>query len=91
MTRSMERIEAEGATPGEMMVLSDENSLWGADVYIAVSKDMPGARMTTLSGTFVARVFEGPYRNMKRWIAGMKTIVGDKGRELCKMYFFYTT
>lgn len=91
MTRSMARIEAAGAKSGETIVLSDENSLWGADVYIAVSKDVPGARMTTLSGTFVAKVFEGPYRNMKRWIEETKAFVANKGKDLRKMYFFYTT
>ena len=38
MKRSMATIEAAGAAPDEMVVLSDENSLWGADVYIAISK-----------------------------------------------------
>ena len=91
MKRSMAAIEAAGATPGEMIVLSDENSLWGADVYIAVSKDVPGMRIATLSGTYLAKVFEGPYRNMKNWIAEMKTFVESKGKNLRKLYFFYTT
>ena len=47
-------IEAADAVPDEMIVLSDENSLWGADVYIAVSKDVPGATMATISGTVLA-------------------------------------
>ena len=69
----------------------DENSLWGADVYIAISKDIPGARTTTLSGTFLTKVFEGPYRNMRNWIDEMKSFVKGKGKELQKLYFFYTT
>jgi hypothetical protein len=91
MKRSLAAIAAAGATPGEMIVLSDENSLWGADVYIAVSKDVPGARMATLSGTFLAKVFEGPYRNMRSWIAEMKSFVKRKEKALRKLYFFYTT
>ena len=91
MKRSMAAIEAAGATPHEMVVLSDENSLWGADVYIAISKDIPGARTTTLSGTFLTKVFEGPYRNMPNWIEQMKSFVKEKGKAFQKLYFFYTT
>ena len=91
MTRSMAAIEAAGAVSPETIVLSDENSLWGADVYIAVSKDIPGAKMATLSGTFLAKVFEGPYRNMRNWIEEMKSFVKGKGKAMRKMYFFYTT
>ena len=91
MTRSMATLEAAGAIPDEVVVLSDENSLWGADVYIAISKDIPGARTTTLSGTFLTRVFEAPYRNMRNWIGEMTSFVKSRGKAIRKLYFFYTT
>jgi len=73
------------------VVLSDENSLWGADVYIALAKDIPGARTAMLSGTFLAKVFEGHYRNMRNWIGEMKSFVKGQGKEPQKLYFYYTT
>jgi len=91
MKRSMAAIEAAGAAPDEMVVLSDENSLWGADVYIAIAKDIPRARTTTLSGTFLTKVFEGPFRNTRNWIEEMKSFAKGKGKALQKLYFFYTT
>ena len=91
MKRSMATIETAGAMPDEIIVLSDENSLWGADVYIAISKDIPGARTTTLSGTFLTKVFEGPYWNVRHWMDEMKSFVKGKGKELQKLYCFYTT
>ena len=91
MKRSMAAIEAAGAASDEEIVLSDENSLWGADVYIAVSKEIPGACMATLSGTYLAKVFEGPYRNMRNWIGEMKAFVAGKGKTPQKLYFYYTT
>lgn len=91
MKRSMATIDAAGAAPDEMIVLSDENSLWGANVYIAISEDIPGARTTTLSGTFLTKVFEGPYRNMRTWIEEMKAFVRGKGKAFQKLYYFYTT
>lgn len=89
--RNIAAIEAAGAGADEMVVLSDENSLWGADVFIAVAKAVPGGRMATLSGTYLAKVFEGPYRNMRTWIAAMKAHVQAKGKQFQKLYFFYTT
>ncbi|MBT3377372.1 MAG: hypothetical protein HN742_06035 [Lentisphaerae bacterium] len=91
MKRSIGLIEAAEAGPENMVVLADENSLWGADVYIEAIKDVPGARMATISGTFLAKVFEGPYRNMRKWIEEMKAFVEAGERTLGKMYFFYTT
>jgi len=91
MKRSMAAIEAAGAIPDQVVVLSDENSLWGADVYVAISKDIPGARTTTLSGTFLTKVFEGPYRNMRKWIGDMKSFVKSREKAFQRLYFFYTT
>ena len=91
MTRNVGLIEAVGARPETMVVLSDENSLWGADVYLEVTKDIPGANMASISGTFLCKVFEGPYQNMRKWIEEMKAFVQSKGRGIQKLYFFYTT
>ncbi len=91
MVRNMERIAKANAISIEQMVLCDENSLWGTDVYIAVSKDVPGAEMVKLSGTFLSRVFEGPYKNIRQWVKQMTEYVREKGKTLKKLYFFYTT
>ncbi|MBN2132022.1 MAG: hypothetical protein JW741_21150 [Sedimentisphaerales bacterium] len=91
MTRNRTRIEAAGAKSDEMIVLSDENSLWGADVYIAVTADVPDASMVALSGTFLSKVFEGPYQNVRQWMQAMKEFVAARGRAIHKLYCFYTT
>jgi len=91
MKRNMALIEAAGAKSDEPIVLSDENSLWGADVYIAVTKDVSGAATTTLSGTFLSKVFEGPYQNVRKWIEEMKRFVASRGKEIKKLYCYYTT
>jgi hypothetical protein len=87
----MERISQAGALAPEPILLSDEKSLWSADIYIAVSKDVPGAEMVRISGTFLSQVFEGPYKNARQWIQQMTDYVREKGKTLKKLYFFYTT
>lgn len=91
IVRNATAIEAAGAGTEPMVVLSDENSLWGADVYIEVTKDIPNAKMATLSGTFVSKVFEGPYQNVRKWVEEMKVFVAGKGKSFSKLYFYYTT
>ncbi len=91
MKGAMAAIEAAGAASGNRVVLTDENSLWGADVYLEVAGDVPGASMATISGTFLSKVFEGPYSSMRTWIEAMKVSVRGKGKDIRKLFFFYTT
>lgn len=91
VTRAMAKIDAAGAAPAEPLMLSDDASLWGSDLYIAVTKEVPGAEMAKMSGTFFARVFEGPYRDAGKWAASMTRHVAAQGRRLEKLYLGYTT
>lgn len=91
MVRNMERIkQAEALVPVPVM-LSDERSLWGADVYIAVAKDVPGAETVRITGNFLTKVFEGPYKDIRKWVQEMKAYVKSKNKQMKKLYFFYTT
>ena len=91
MERNMAAIQAAGAEPANMIVLSDENSLWGADVYLEVSQDVPGLRMASIPGTFLAQAYEGPYRDIPKWIADLKRRIAGQGKTLRRLLFFYTT
>ena len=88
---NMELIEKANAKSPYQLMLTDEKSLWGADIYIDVAKEVLGAQMATLSGTFLTKVFEGPYQNVGKWAQEMKEYVKSKRKELKKLYFSYTT
>jgi hypothetical protein len=91
MVRNMAAIRKAGAEKKDMLLLSDENSMWGADVYLEVAQAVPGAKMASISGTCLAQAYEGSYRDMSTWIADMKKRVLAKGKTLQKFYFYYTT
>lgn len=91
MVRNMAVIENAGAAKPDMLLLSDENSLWGADVYLEVAKDVPGAEMASISATCLAQAYEGSYRDIPRWVTDLKVKVAAKGKVLKKFYFYYTT
>ena len=68
MKRTWKTIHDAGAAPAdEYLVLSTDPSPWRGEHYFAVSKDVPGAEMTTLPGSYLMKVFEGPYREAGRF------------------------
>jgi len=73
------------------IVLSDEKSMWGSDVYIAVEKDFKGSDAVKISGTFLTKVFEGPYKDVGKWTREMNSFIASKGKAAKKTYIFYTT
>jgi len=91
MVKNAEKIKAADALLPEPIMLSDEKSLWGSDVYIGVSKEVPQAENVRISGNFLTKVFEGPYQNTGKWVKEMKAFVKARAKEMKKLYFFYTT
>jgi len=91
MAKDMEKIKTASALAAEPLMLSDEKSSWGADLYINVSKEVPGMESIKISGTFLTKVFEGEYKNMGKWIQEMNSFVKTRGKTMKKVYFFYTT
>jgi hypothetical protein len=71
--------------------LSTDTSAWHGEHYFSVTKEVPGADNVRLSGTFLAKVFEGPYRDAGKWVREMRDYVTSQGRQMRKLYFFYTT
>jgi hypothetical protein len=87
MVRNMEKIQKAGASAKETIVLSDEKSMWGSNVYIAVEKDFPGSDSVRISGTFLTKVFEGPYKDTGKWMREMNAFVTLKGKTAKKTFF----
>ena len=91
MKHAQEKIDEAGASLKEYLILSHEASTWHADHYLAVSKDVPGLENTTLSGTFVTRVFEGPYKDAPKWYGKLIQYARSINQKPLKTFFFYTT
>jgi hypothetical protein len=90
VVRNLKKIEAAGAGD-KALIVCDENSPWGADMYIGVTREVPGAQTARISGTFLSRVFKGPYKDVGKWGREMRDWVASKGKRVEKLYFYYTT
>lgn len=91
MRRNMQAIEAVGASDPDNLVLTDQVSPWRADVFLGVSREVPGATMERVSGTFYLKVFEGPYREARHWCRHMQELGRGQGRNFRKLFYWYTT
>ena len=82
--------EAGAQDPEGYLVLSRDLSPAEGEHFFAVTGDMPGEEMATLSGDFITRVFEGPYRKAKDWEHEMETAAVAAGKTAGAVYMFYT-
>lgn len=90
ISRLYERIKAAGAESGEWLCLSDHTSKWNMDIYLAVDKEIPGAENITLSGRFFSKVYEGPFKDTKKWCDDFEATLRGQGLTLKKQYMWYT-
>lgn len=91
-TRVQQHIEDAGAQDKDSyLVLSRDLSASEAEHYFAVTKDVPGEEMVRMSGEFITRVFEGPYRHAKNWAHDMEVAAEAAGHEAKRIFMFYTT
>lgn len=83
--------KAEARDDTNFIILSYDPSAWTGEHYFSVKKDVPGLKMVRLSGDYLTKVFEGPYKNVPLWEKEMLAFVSKKGMQAGRIYFFYTT
>ncbi len=91
MKRNMKKIKDANATLKDTIVLSDEGSLFHSNIYISTKRAIPGVHDVKVTGTFLTKSFEGPYKNMKKWTKEMEEYVKLEKQKLKHMYFYYAT
>jgi hypothetical protein len=92
MARNMARItQANACTPDVPVVLSDHTSRWNMDLYIEVAREIPNSEHARLSGSFLSKVFEGPYKHAGQWCRQMADWVRSRGKTIKRSLMYYTT
>jgi hypothetical protein len=93
MVKHVAAIEAANAKPSDadFIVISNNDTMWGMDIYIKATKEVPGVQMASINGTFLSKVFEGSYKDTPQWVNQMKHYVTTKGHEIKDLFFYYTT
>jgi hypothetical protein len=89
MKRDHEAVTEAEAFAEEPFWLTGEVSPWGSNVYLAVDRDVPDQEIVHLSGNYLTRLFDGPYRDTGKWVEEMKAYVEREGHEVDDIYFYY--
>lgn len=82
---------ADAEDKSQMFVMSRDLSAFSGEHLFAVTGPVPGEEMTTLSGDFLTRCFEGPYGQVRTWYGEMQTAAREAGHDPGEVWFFYTT
>ena len=83
--------KANAHSEDNFIVLSYDTSAWSGEHYFSVTREVPGHEMVKMTGDYLTKVFEGPYKNIPKWEKEMEMFVKEMGKRVKKTYFFYTT
>jgi hypothetical protein len=91
MKRLDENVRNANATMPDFVCLSDHTSKWNMNLYLAVDKDIPNANNVTLSGKYLSKVYEGPFKDTGKWCKDFEQYAQSKNVSVAKWYMWYTT
>lgn len=91
ITKIMKKIDSAKGKCVDWLTLSDHTSKWNMDLYIAVDKKIEGMENVAISGKFLSKVYEGPFRDAWKWCKDFEVYAKKKGHKIKKQYRWYTT
>jgi hypothetical protein len=91
MKRLVGKAEKADAKMPDWLYLSDHTSKWNMDLYLAVDREIPGAKNIKLSGKFLSKVYEGPFKDTGKWCKDFEAYAKGRKLKVSKMYMWYTT
>jgi hypothetical protein len=86
-----EKVRTAGASMPDFLCLSDHTSKWNMDVYLAVDREIPGTENVLLSGKFLSKAYEGPYKDTRKWSTDFQKFAEEQKVNIKKWYMWYTT
>ncbi len=91
--RMWKKIDAAGVRPEnkDFVMLCCDPTPWRSELFITTTGSVPDAENVTLSGNFMTRVFDGPFRDIRKWVGEMQNWVASEGKKMDNLYFYYTT
>jgi hypothetical protein len=91
MVKMNKKLEKAGTNMQDGFCLSDHTSMWNMDLYLAVDKEIPDTDNVALSGKFLSKVYEGPFKDTGKWVKDFESYTKGQGMEIKKQYMWYTT
>ena len=73
----------------EALVLFHDPSAFKSEIFYSVTKEVKDANNTTISGTFITRVFDGPYNAIPGYIKEMEKYLKEQDQSAKDYYVHY--
>jgi hypothetical protein len=91
--RMWKKAQDAGAAPEikDFLLLAFDPSPWKSELYMNVTKEVQDAENVKLTGTFVSKVFDGPYNNVPKYLKEFRRYLETTGQKAKKYYFYFTT
>jgi len=82
--------EAKADPPADdFLLLCYDPSPWKNVLFLSVTKEVPLANNVKLSGTFISKVFDGPYSGVPKYIREMDDFLRGYSTRAKQYYFHY--
>ena len=75
--------------PEDVLLLFNDPSAFKSDIYLSVTGDVPDAKNEKISGTFFAKVFDGSYKAVPKFIKKMDALLKDQNKKAKDYYVHY--
>ena len=73
----------------DWLLLFYDPSAFKSEIYMGCTKPVKNANNTTISGTFMAKVFDGPYNAIPKFIKETNSYLSKKEKKAKKYYVHY--
>jgi len=73
----------------DVLVLFADPSPFKSEIYLSVTGDVLNAENIKISGTFISKVFDGPYNVVPKFIKQMNEFLDNKNKKAKKYYIHY--
>ncbi|MCK9595900.1 hypothetical protein M0R19_01820 [Candidatus Pacearchaeota archaeon] len=65
----------------EILILFRDLNAFKSEIYISVTDNVSGANNVTLSGTFIAKTYDGGYNAVPKFVKDMNEYLAQKGKK----------
>jgi len=90
MRKISSKMEKSGAGSPNWICLANHTSKWNMDLYVEVDKDVEDIENVVLDGSFYSKVYEGPYKDTKKWFKDYGKVTDEKNIKIEQHFLWYT-
>ena len=89
MWKAAEEVGATSTNKEDVLVLFCDPSPFKSELFLSVTRDVPNMTNVKISGEFFSKVFDGPYRDIPKFISQMDEYLAEREKKAKNYYVHY--